>query len=34
MAQEKFLGQLNEEMDELESLQVLINNNTVSDVVQ
>jgi len=30
----KILGQLNEEMDELESLQVLINNNTVSDVVQ
>ena len=26
--------QLNEEMDDLESLQVLINNTTVSDVVQ
>jgi hypothetical protein len=30
----KILGQLNEEMDDLESLQVLINNTTVSDVVQ
>ena len=30
----KILGQLNEEMDELESLQILINSTTVSDVVQ
>ena len=30
----KILGTINEEMDELESLQVLINNNTVSDVVK
>jgi len=30
----KILGQLNEEMDELESLQVLLNNTTTSDVVQ
>ncbi len=30
----KILGTLNEEMDELESLQVLINSTTVSDVVQ
>ena len=30
----KILGTINEEMDELESLQVLINNTTTSDVVQ
>ena len=30
----KILGTINEEMDELESLQVLLNNTTTSDVVQ
>jgi len=30
----KILGQLNEEMDELESLQIIINNNTVSNIVK
>ena len=30
----KVLTTINEEMDELESLQILINNTTVSDVVQ